>query len=187
MIPSVTIIPDASPVVLTVGGVHAKLHSRQHKQPPTNKETSDAVTCQNKKSAECMIGTASKPAIKKTHYVKRNIVEFCCGEHSKIGQSKYQRDCCSVTRLTLDDGVTTNQGLHKAFEAVRYDKCFLWTSIPCTGGSRWQNINSKKLGGPEWIKEYKRLFTKIRASFKNCDKGMSQTWRSNSHRMAEGL
>ena len=79
---SVFAISDTFPVVSTVGGVHAKMHSRQHKQPSNNEETSDAVTCQNMKPAECVIGTTIKPAIKKTDYVKRNIVEFCCGENS---------------------------------------------------------------------------------------------------------
>ena len=63
------------------------------------------------KPAECMIGNIIKPAIKKTDYVKRSIVEFYRGENSKNGQSKYQRDGCSVTRFTLEDDVTTNQGL----------------------------------------------------------------------------
>ena len=75
---------DTSPIVSTVGGVHAKMRSRQHKQQSNNEETSDAVTCQNMKPAECMIGAIIKPAIKKTDYVKRNIVEFCCGETPRV-------------------------------------------------------------------------------------------------------
>lgn len=58
----------------------------------------------------------------------------------------YQRGGCSVTRLTLEDDATS------------------------TGGSPWQNINSKTLGGPERIKEHRRLFNKIRASFKTVAK-----------------
>ena len=60
----------------------------------------------------------------------------------------------------------TNQGFYKAIEAVRYDNCLLSASIPCTGGSPWQNINSQKPGGLEKIKEHKRLFNKIWTSFK---------------------
>ena len=77
----------------------------------------------------------------------------------KIGQSKNQRDGCSATRLTLEDDVTINQGLCKAIEAVRSDNCFLRASIPCTGGSPWQNINSKKLGGLERIRNTKGCLT----------------------------
>ena len=107
-----------------------------------------------------------KLAIKKTDYVKRNIVEFCCGGSSKIGQSKYQRDGCIATTFTLGDDVTTNQGLYQAIEAVRSEHCLLWASIPCTGGSPWQSINVKKPGGPEHIETKKGLFNKIRTSFK---------------------
>ena len=131
-----------------------------------NNETSDAVACQKVKAAERTIGTITKPTIKKTDYVKRNIVEFCCGENSKVGQSKYQRDGCTVTRFTLEDDVTTNQGSYKAIEAVRSENGLLWASISCTGGSPWQNINAKKPGGPDKIKEHKRLFNEIWTSFK---------------------
>ena len=83
------------------------------------------------------------------------VVEFCCGENSKIGQSKYQRDGCTVTRLTLEDDVITNEGLYKAIEAVTSENCLLWASIQCTGGSPWQSINAKKPGGPEKIRTQK--------------------------------
>ena len=109
------------------------MRSRQTEQQSNNEETSDAVACQKVKATERTIGTIIKSAIKKTDYVKRNIVEFCCGENSKIGQSKYHRDGCTVARLTLEDDVTTNQGLYKAIEAVRTENCLLWASIPCTG------------------------------------------------------
>ena len=87
---SVPAVSDNSPVVTTVGGVQAKMRSRQTQQQPNNEETSDAVACQKVKAAERTIGTIIEPATKKTDYVKRNIVEFCCGESPKIGQSKYQ-------------------------------------------------------------------------------------------------
>ena len=67
------------PLVSTVGGVHAKMRSRQTKQQSNNEEASDAVACQKVKAAGRTIGTIIKPAIKKTDYVKRNIIEFSCG------------------------------------------------------------------------------------------------------------
>ena len=122
------------------------------------------------KAAEPTIGITKKPAIKKTDYVKRNIVEFCCGENSKIGQSKYQRDGCIVTRFPLENDVTTNQGLYKAIEAVRSENCLLRASITCTGGSPWQNINVKKPGGPEQIKQHKIVKQNM---------GLIQNWQTN--------
>ena len=163
---SIPAVSVNSPVVTTVGGVHAEMRSRQTEQQPNNEETSDAVACQKVKAAERTIGTIIKPVIKKTDYVKRNIVEFCCGENFQIDQNKYQRDGCLVTRLTLEDDVTTNQGFYKATEAARFENCLLWASIPCTGGSPWQNNNVKKPGGLETIKKHNWLFNKIRTSFK---------------------
>ena len=116
--PQVVPVPD-SPVVSVpavsahfprcydCGGVHSKTRSRQTKQQSNNEGTSDAVGFQKVKAAERTIGTIIKPAIEKTDYVERNIVEFCCGENSKIGQSNYQRDACTATRLTFEDDVTT--------------------------------------------------------------------------------
>ena len=98
---SVPAVSAHSPVVATVEDLHAKMRSRQTTRQSNNEETSDAVACQKAKATERTIGTIIKPAIKKTDYIKRNIVEFCCGENSKIGQSKYQRDGCTVTRLTV--------------------------------------------------------------------------------------
>ena len=163
---SVPAVSANHPVVTTVGGVHAKMRSRQTKQHSNNEETSDAVACQKVKAAERTFGTIIKPAIKKTDFFKRNIIEFCCGGNSQIGQSNYQRHGCLVTRFTLEDDVTTNQGLYKAIEAVRSENCLLRASIPCTGGSPWRNINVKKPGGFEKIKKHRRLFNKIRTSFK---------------------
>ena len=92
------------------------------------------------------------PKIMKADYVKRHIVEFCCGPNSKIGDKRYQRDGCQVTRITEDDDVTTNKGLYKAIQAVRQENCLLWVSIPCTGGSPWQHINAKKPVGAKRVK-----------------------------------
>ena len=72
---SVPAVSTYSPVVTIVGGVHAKMRSRQTKQQPNNEETSDVVACQKVKATERTIGTIIKPAIKKTDHVERNIVE----------------------------------------------------------------------------------------------------------------
>ena len=101
---SVPAVSAHSPVVATVGGVHAKMRSRQTQQQSNNEEASDAVACQKVKAAEHTVGNIIKLAIKKTDNVKRNIDEFCCGENSKFCQSKCQRDGCLVTRLIYTRG-----------------------------------------------------------------------------------
>ena len=65
-----------------------------------------------------------------------------------------------MTWLPIEDYV------YKAIEAVRYDNCLLWASIPCTGGPPWQNINAKKPGGLEKINGHKILFNMIWTSSK---------------------
>ena len=63
------------------------------------------------KAAERNIGTILSNLQARKHITSKETVEFCCGENSKTGQRKYQRDGCSVTRLTLEDDVATNRGL----------------------------------------------------------------------------
>ena len=75
------------PVVTTVGGVHAKMRSIQTKQQSNNEETSDAVSCQKVKAAERTVEIIIKPATKKTDYVKRSIVEFCCGKIPRLAKA----------------------------------------------------------------------------------------------------
>ena len=60
----------------------------------------------------------------------RTVVEFCCGEESRLGRKHLKPDDTEVVRLTLDDNVTTEQGLAKAIAAVKGKNCLLWASIP---------------------------------------------------------
>ena len=111
-----------------------------------------------------MIGTIIKPAIKKTDYVKRNIFELWRKLHDWPTQIPTR---WLLSHQTNTWGWRDYQPRNiQSYWSSWYDNCFLWASIPCTGGSPWQNTNSKKLGGPERIKEHKRLFNKVRASFK---------------------
>ena len=63
--------------------------------------------------------------------VERHIVEFCTSENSKIGDKRLTKDGCSVIRCSLEDDVTTNKGLKRAFDGVRKPGCSLWASMPC--------------------------------------------------------
>ena len=97
--------------------------------------------------------------------VKRTIVEFCCGEDSELGNSKYQMDGCTVIRCTEKDDVTTKSGLERAIAAVSQQPCLLWASMPCTGGSaRWAH-NVLNEGGPEKLEAHRAKFRKIWSSF----------------------
>ena len=78
---------------------------------------------------------------------KRRIVEFCCGPNSRIG--KLAPADCEVIRLTAEDDLTTQAGLHKALTAVSNlgVPTLLFGALPCTGGSPFQRLNWKV--GPE--------------------------------------
>ena len=101
----------------------------------------------------------------KQGYVKRNIVEFCYSDDSKIGALRHQRDGCVVTRITRRDDVTTPNGKNLAKRAVRSENCLLWASMPCTGGSPFQNLNRHKPGGEARLAKHRSLFAKIFKSF----------------------
>ena len=87
---------------------------------------------------------------------KRTIVEFCCGNNSKMGDPKNCPSDCGVVRLTLDDDVTTEKGLSKARTAVKDRNCLLWGSIPCIGGSAWQWVNRRLPGGMKRLRAHRK-------------------------------
>ena len=104
----------------------------------------------------------------------RHIVEFCTSENSQIGDKRYTKDGCSVTRCSLKDSVTTNKGLKRALDGVRKPKCLLWASMPCIGGSPWQHINRHKSGGlmklDAHIKDWYKIWTCFQAVARECIK-----------------
>lgn len=88
----------------------------------------------------------------------RRLMEYCCSEDSRLGRHKYQVMGCSVIRLTEKHDLTTESGLEEAIKAVREARddeyVHLWGSLPCTGGSPWQFINSKHEGPEERMQEH---------------------------------
>ncbi len=53
---------------------------------------------------------------------------------------------CEVVRLTIDDDLTSAEGLARALAAVSDPnfQVLLFGALPCTGGSQWQNINWRR-------------------------------------------
>eukprot|EP00972_Heterocapsa_arctica_P105079 15482878-Heterocapsa_arctica.AAC.1 len=82
-----------------------------------------------------------------------------------MGAESQQRDGCEVTRITMDNDVTTKHGLARATKAVQQPNCLLRVAIPCTGGSPWQHMNILKPGGKEKVAEHHELFRKIWKAF----------------------
>ena len=93
---------------------------------------------------------------------RRRIVEFCCGSNSRLGC--LAPSDCEVVRLTIEDDLTTEAGLAKCLAAVTEPgvKVLLFGSLPCTGGSPWQNLNWHI--GPQTqakIRAHRTIFRKL--------------------------
>ncbi len=105
-------------------------------------------------------------ASRSTRARRRRIVEFCTGEHSRIGRLAPPN--CEVIRLTIADDLTTPAGLAKALAAVSdpYAQVLLFGALPCTGGSAWQKINWVKGAATQnKIREHRATFAKLFSNF----------------------
>ena len=86
----------------------------------------------------------------------RVLLEICCSPSSSLGEvgDREFKDCLTI-RKTEEDDFTTNKGQLRVKEVL--DKyatrlpVLVWVSLPCTGGSSWQDLNWRK--GSESTKE----------------------------------
>jgi hypothetical protein len=65
----------------------------------------------------------------------------------------------------MADDVTKPKGHAKAMAAVRAPNCLLWASMPCVGGSPWQNLNRLRTGGQTKVDAHIAIFDQIWAKF----------------------
>jgi hypothetical protein len=96
----------------------------------------------------------------------RRIVEFCTSSDSRIGRVAPPN--CEVVRLTLEDDLTSAEGLKRALAAVSDPSAYvlLFGALPCTGGSQWQNLNWGR--GPATqrkIRAHREVFNTLFANF----------------------
>ena len=85
----------------------------------------------------------------------RTLIEFCTSEDSELGaKSNFDRAGCNVTRLTIDNDLSTPEGLE--FALAQVDKAALqghsidlWGSLPCTAGTSWWYINLAQYASAE--------------------------------------
>jgi hypothetical protein len=136
------------------------------KAMPVKKPTTSEVKAEEdgKKSG------SRKAAAAYNDTINRAIIEFCCGEDSKMGQMTRHSKGCEVVRLTKRHDLTTESGVEFALTEIKRlekslgtDKCniLLWVSIPCTGGSSWQNYNKQFPHARELIEEHFKIFHKL--------------------------
>ena len=84
-----------------------------------------------------------------TNKYNRIMIEFCCSPDSKLGQHSAYSNGCKVIRVTEAMDATKQSTLDYLCEVVHTETVpvFVFSSMPCTGGSPWQNINVRKPGG----------------------------------------
>ena len=102
-----------------------------------------------------------------THY-ERILVEWCCGENSKLGQDKNKPRDTRVLRITESHDARLAETTRYAIEEMRkYRDILLWGSIPCTGGSPWQHLNKRKPGGMKRWRAHRQQWRKIWDQFED--------------------
>jgi hypothetical protein len=100
----------------------------------------------------------------------RYLVEYCCGEDSLLGQTTKHSEGCISVRLTEAHDMTTKYGMDYAksrvSEANRANgDILLWSAMPCTGGSPWQNYNKRFESARVKIQQHIELFDKLWCNF----------------------
>ena len=113
----------------------------------------------------------SFPALPCSKKYDRLLIEFCCGENSKMGMSWRESRGCRVARVTIANDVTTPAGLRYVQDLI--EQCdgphtLLWAAMPCTGGSPWQFYNQQFAGARIKIREHLRVFSLIFDTFLAC-------------------
>jgi hypothetical protein len=92
---------------------------------------------------------------------KRIVVEVCCGPNSLLGEIA-RKECkdCSVYCITEHDDFRSENTLNRCISLCK-PGTLVFLSLPCTGGSRWYNINKHKPGGIKRHKAHVRLFRQL--------------------------
>jgi hypothetical protein len=130
-------------------------------------------------------------------YPDRAPIELCAGHDSRWGQPRAAANGCYTVRITVDDDLTSIEGLDVLSEY--YDKpIFIWVSIPCTGGSPWQRINIEANMLANWcgsilIKLVISLFDSVLLIAKHCGPNVKfavewlrqcEYWKHSAHRLS---
>lgn len=95
------------------------------------------------------------------------LIEYCCEEDSELCKPKYthtENGTIRAIRLTERTDMTTNKGLEYALSIVQRYKhlpIWLWSSIPCTGGSSIQALNKRRPKHRHNIEAHNRIFKRL--------------------------
>ena len=101
----------------------------------------------------------------------RVIVEFCCGESSRLGENRKASKGCLTIRVTEKDDATKQSTIKRLCKDLcpllcdkegyqaRSQPLLIWASLRCTGGCPWQHINI--LTNREKVEDHHKQFLKL--------------------------
>jgi len=98
------------------------------------------------------------------------LIEYCCAEDSQLCDESYAQTPSGrmlLVRLTQQDDLTTKEGLDYAMRVAgkyRHLPIWLWSSIPCTGGSPIQELNKRHRNHRRKMAAHIRVFRKLHAN-----------------------
>ena len=102
----------------------------------------------------------------------RLLVEVCCSEESKLGQTRKASEGCARLRVTESHDLRSESTINEVeAEVMRFRKAhpkaatLIFASLPCTGGSPWGHVNKSLRNGEVNIKKHQKLFLELLESF----------------------
>ena len=95
----------------------------------------------------------------------RVIVEFCCGEESRLGDLTRYSKGCRIIRITEELDATSDDGIYLASKGCTVRKALLFSSIPCTGGSSWTHVNKQHHSAWKKVRQAKAVYRQIWRAF----------------------
>ncbi len=139
----------------------------------TSSSSSHAAACVKDEYLPAIASTLKRGSpgeIAKTVVPCRNIIEWCCGDDSLLGNEAFinQQSKCRSTRITFEKDASTKIGLDAALKSVKINSRvpnLVWSASPCTGGSPMNSFNNGTPEGRKKTNDHVRLHEKIFAKF----------------------
>ena len=111
--------------------------------------------------------TPAASAVEKEDNLLGVLIEYCCSEQSVLCAEEYihgEGGDFKLIRLTERHDLASKEGLEYALQQGQrygYLPMWIWSSIPCTGGSTMQAINKDQPNHPARMAKHNRLFKKL--------------------------
>ena len=101
----------------------------------------DAIISEAKRQPDICAAAVHRGGNARGRGSRRRLVEFCCGENSRLSRACFRKSC-RATSITAYDDTTSEKGIAQSTGRGPVRGATLRrSSIPCTGGSPWQRLN----------------------------------------------